>query len=52
MELYLTSYALVMNFNMELVDSTIENILPERDFALSFDKNYNFGVKLRISGLL
>ncbi|KAF1945984.1 benzoate 4-monooxygenase cytochrome P450 [Clathrospora elynae] len=51
-ELYLTVTALVQNFDMELVDSSIANIIPVRDFALGFDKDYNFGVNFRISKVL
>ncbi|KAI4659907.1 uncharacterized protein J4E79_005709 [Alternaria viburni] len=48
-ELYLTIAAMVQNFDLELVDSSIENITPDRDFGLAFDKNYNFGVNLRVT---
>jgi hypothetical protein len=46
--MYLTVAAMVQNFDLELVDSSIENIIPDRDFGLAFDKDYNFGVKLRV----
>jgi len=51
-ELYLTIAAMVQNFDLELVDSSIENITPDRDFGLAFDKNYNFGVNLRVTKVL
>ena len=51
-ELYLTVAALVRNFEMTLVESSIENIVPYRDFALGFDKGYNFGVKFRVTKVL
>jgi len=51
-ELYLTIAAMVQNFDLELVDSSIENITPDRDFGLAFDKSYNFGVNLRVTKVL
>ncbi|KAL1798300.1 hypothetical protein ACET3X_002337 [Alternaria dauci] len=51
-ELYLTVAAMVQDFDLELVDSSIENITPDRDFGLAFDKNYNFGVKFKIVKVL
>ncbi|KAI4952609.1 hypothetical protein J4E91_003081 [Alternaria rosae] len=51
-EMYLTIAAMVQNFDLELVDSSIENITPDRDFGLAFDKNYNFGVNLRVTKVL
>ncbi|KAF1835134.1 benzoate 4-monooxygenase cytochrome P450 [Decorospora gaudefroyi] len=51
-ELYLSVAALVQNFEMELVDSSIENIIPYRDMGLAFDKEYNFGVNFKISKVL
>jgi hypothetical protein len=51
-EIYLTIAALVQNFNMELVDSSVENLVAYRDFALAFDKDYNFGVKFKITEVL
>jgi hypothetical protein len=50
--MYLTVAAMVQNFDLELVDSSIENIIPDRDFGLAFDKDYNFGVKLRVTKAL
>jgi hypothetical protein len=44
--------ALVRNFDMELVDSSIKNITLYRDFAFSFDENYNYGVNFRITKVL
>ncbi|KAG9194222.1 hypothetical protein G6011_04257 [Alternaria panax] len=51
-ELYLTVAAMVQNFNLELVDSSIENITPDRDFGLAFDKDYKFGVNFRVAKIL
>lgn len=50
--MYLTVAALAMKFNMELVDSSIENITPHRDFNLAFDKEYNFGVHFKVKDVL
>jgi hypothetical protein len=46
-ELYLTTAALVRHFDFELADSSIKNITMYRDYALSFDEDYNYGVKSR-----
>lgn len=43
---------MVQNFDLELVDSSIENITPYRDFGLGFDKNYNYGVNFRVKKVL
>lgn len=51
-ELYLTIAAMVQNFDLELVDSSMENIIPNRDFGHAFDKDYNFGVNFRVTKVL
>lgn len=51
-ELYLTVAALVRHFDFELVNSSIENITPYRDYILSFDKGYKFGVDFRVTNVL
>jgi hypothetical protein len=51
-ELYLTTAALVSHFDFELGDSSIKNITMFRDYALSFDEDYNYGVKFKISKVL
>jgi hypothetical protein len=51
-EMYLTVAAVAMNFDMQLVDSSIENVMPYRDFNLAFDKEYNFGVNFRVAEVL
>ncbi|KAH7068192.1 benzoate 4-monooxygenase cytochrome P450 [Paraphoma chrysanthemicola] len=51
-EMYIAVTALVHNFDMELVDSSIKNIIPYRDYALSFDEDYNYGVKFKVAKLL
>jgi hypothetical protein len=51
-EIYLTVAAVAMNFDMELVNSSIENIMPYRDFNLAFDKEYNFGINLKVKEVL
>jgi hypothetical protein len=51
-ELYLTTAALVRNFDLELVGSFIQNITMYREYAISFDKDYNYGVKSMISKAL
>jgi hypothetical protein len=48
----MTIAALIQNFNIELVDSSIDNIIPAREFTLAFDKDYNFGVNFRIMEIL
>jgi hypothetical protein len=50
--MYLTVAAVAMDFNMELVDSSIDNITPHRDFNLAFDKEYNFGVYFKVKEVL
>jgi hypothetical protein len=51
-EMYLTVAAVAMKFDLELVDSSIENITPYRDFNLAFDKEYNFGVNFKVKKVL
>lgn len=51
-QLYLTVAALVRNFDMELIDSSVENIIPYREFAMGFDKNYTFGVNFKVTKVL
>ena len=50
--MYLTIAAVAMKFDLELVDSSIENITPYRDFNLAFDKDYNFGVNFKVKKVL
>jgi hypothetical protein len=51
-ELYLTTAALVRHFDFELGDSSIKNITMYRDYALSFDEDYNYGSKFTIRKVL
>lgn len=51
-ELYLVTAAVVRGFDIELVDSGLEDILPYRDFTFSFTKDYRFGVKIRVTKAL
>ncbi|KAH7092140.1 benzoate 4-monooxygenase cytochrome P450 [Paraphoma chrysanthemicola] len=51
-EMYIAVAALVHNFDMELVDSTIKNIIPYRDYALSFDEDYSYGVNFKVAKVL
>jgi hypothetical protein len=51
-ELYLTTAALVRNFDLELVGSSIKNITMHRDYALPFDEDYDYGLKFKISRVL
>ncbi|KAF2029214.1 hypothetical protein EK21DRAFT_113108 [Setomelanomma holmii] len=51
-EMYLTIAAMVQNFDFELVDSSIENIFPYRDYALSYGKDHNYGVKFKMTKVL
>lgn len=51
-ELYLTIAALVRNFDFELVDSSIEDVTLYRDYALSMNKDYGFGINVRITKVL
>jgi hypothetical protein len=51
-ELYLTTAAVVQNFDLELVDSSIKDIMPDRDFGLAFNKDFNFGVNFRVTKVL
>lgn len=44
--------ALVRNFDFELVDSSIDDIVPYRDYGLSFNKEYKVGVKFKVSKVL
>jgi hypothetical protein len=50
--MYLTVAAVAMNFDMQLVDCSIESIMPYRDFNLSFDKEYKFGVNFKVKEVL
>jgi len=51
-ELYLTVAALVQNFDLELVDSSVEDIIPYRDFGLAFNEKYDFGVDFKVKRVL
>lgn len=51
-EMYLTIAALIRNFDFELVDSSIDDIALYRDYALAMNKNYGFGIKVRITKVL
>ncbi|KAH7386033.1 benzoate 4-monooxygenase cytochrome P450 [Pyrenochaeta sp. MPI-SDFR-AT-0127] len=51
-EMYIMVAALVRNFDMELVDSSIEDIVPYRDYGLSFNKGYKVGVNFKITDVL
>ena len=48
-ELYLTIAAIVRNFDMELVDSSVKDVIAERAFLLGFTKEYTFGVKVKVT---
>jgi hypothetical protein len=50
--LYLTTAALVRNFDLELVGSSIKNITMHRDYALPFDEDYDYGLKFKVSRVL
>jgi hypothetical protein len=50
--MYLTVAALVRNFDMELVESSVKNIEAYREFAMSFDENCMFGVKFKVTNVL
>ncbi|KAK3203875.1 hypothetical protein GRF29_106g902064 [Pseudopithomyces chartarum] len=47
-ELYLTLAAIFRNFDMELVDSGLENITSTRGFTFGFTDSYDWGVKIRL----
>jgi len=47
--LYLTTAAIVRNFDMELVDSSVQDVIAERAHMLGFTKNNTFGVKVRVT---
>jgi len=51
-ELYLTVAALVQNFDLELVGSSVEDIIPYRDFGLAFNEKYDFGVDFKVKRVL
>ncbi|KAJ4301925.1 hypothetical protein N0V90_004021 [Kalmusia sp. IMI 367209] len=51
-ELYLTVAAIFRNFDMELVDSGLENILTYRGYTFGFTKNLDFGIKVKITKVL
>jgi cytochrome P450 len=51
-ELYLTISAMVRNFDIELVNSSMDDIVVYRDFAMSFNEKYGFGVDFRITGVV
>lgn len=51
-EMYLTIAALIRNFDFELVDSSIDDIALHRDYALAMNKNYGFGIRVRITKVL
>jgi hypothetical protein len=40
---------MVLNFDIELVDSSMQDIVVYRDFAMSFNEKYGFGVNFRIT---
>jgi len=50
--LYLTVAALAQNFDLELVDSSAEDIIPYRDFGLAFNEKYDFGVDFKVKNVL
>ena len=51
-ELYLTLAAIFRNFDMELVDSGIENITTTRAYQLGFAEDYKWGIKVKITKVL
>ncbi len=51
-ELYLTLAAIFRNFDMELVDSGLENITSTRGFTFGFTDNYDWGVKIKLTKAL
>ncbi|KAF2688865.1 cytochrome P450 [Lentithecium fluviatile CBS 122367] len=48
-ELYLMLAALYRNFDFELVDSSVKDVIAEREFGLGYTKDYRFGVKVRVT---
>jgi hypothetical protein len=51
-ELYLMVAAVVRNFELELVDSSVRDVIGERDFAMGFTKDYRFGINVRVKKVL
>jgi len=39
-------------FDLELVDTGLENITTYRAFAFGFTKDYEFGIKVRVTKVL
>lgn len=50
-ELYLTVAAMVRNFDLQLVDSSLEDVQGYRDFSFGFTKDYKYGIKVRVAGV-
>ncbi|KAL1607860.1 hypothetical protein SLS60_002798 [Paraconiothyrium brasiliense] len=51
-ELHMTIAAIFRNFEMELVDSGLEDITMTRGYSFGFTENYGWGVKVRITKVL
>lgn len=48
-QIYLTVAALIRNFDMELVDSSVKNVEIHRDFAMGFTEDRSFGVQFKVT---
>ncbi|CAI6328924.1 unnamed protein product [Periconia digitata] len=51
-ELYLTVAAVFRNFVLEIVDSSLEDITAYRSYGLGFNKQYGFGINIKVSKVL
>ncbi|KAF1974959.1 benzoate 4-monooxygenase cytochrome P450 [Bimuria novae-zelandiae CBS 107.79] len=51
-EMYLTIAAIFHNFDLEFVDSGLENITTTRGYFFGFTDNYDWGVKFRVKNVL
>lgn len=51
-ELYVTIANFVRRFDMELYDTTIENIRSVREFGLGYPKYGNFSVRAKITNVV
>jgi hypothetical protein len=48
-ELYLTTAAIFRNFDMALVESSVEDVIAARSFLLGFTKNNTFGINFKVT---
>lgn len=51
-ELYITIAAFVRRFDMELYETTIENIRPVREFQIGYPKDGDFSVRAKITNVV